>query len=577
MAGQLLGNTGTVEVNAAQIEKALEMAYVVVEVRGVVDKIVSDTIDRNVRLQITYNGEPVEPRESEQRVFDAKWPDFLRALQRALVVVGLAVVSRDQYGIPFVQEFNRVRIMFRSTTRRPREYWAEELSRVGVRSKMDALVIVKHPPDAHGNLTAPGSIVVPYAVSIKRMLACNDVMVHENAHPTWVYEAAPEQHGVPNPAEQDRFYEGEQAEEWSRFQKMIVDQQQEVFARMQTQAQMVHSANVEASGRFMEYSLVPEELQRHPAFMKYTFVPLGLRLAQPPRPAFNPRLHEDIEMLSAKIMQAFRVPPMVMEVSHSTRYAAQPEQAEEQWDETVAMLQSELAANVSRIYMFCNADALREYALGMVNSANKLRAELVATMGVRLPDDISTLMDEKASRPAPKRPRRLPQTPDADADAVGSPTRGASDPDPDPDHDPDSDSDPDAPREIPKVQTADSGDMQFTDTAESVRRAAAVLGIADSDIIAYVLQRFHVTIQFSERRTRQKEERIERAVDRCVVPMSLYAKKMAPQLGVPAEELLVDHQERIAEAAERAKVAEALTPPSAKKPAAAPKKRKTPP
>jgi hypothetical protein len=545
------GVPNAVQVDSTQIARAITVARQAVTVRSVLAKIIDDTVDCGFEIVLRYNNDSIEMRESEKHIIKNKWPSFVRDVLWHIYVVGFVVIGRDRAtGVPHVESFSNVTVNFADTPGRPREYWAENVGAPLVNSggggarrrRMNARVYVHFAPDEAGNLTSSVSAVMKHAVALERVLNNQQVADYHRTHPTWVYEGDHDKSLRPDPTEHDHTFEGEVAEAYHAWQEMITNQQQSMFAQTQQRALSAYAQNMSSVGTFLNYSMAPAEAQLQPPWLNYTFVPIGTRIAPgTPTPQQNAHLQEEIEMYSSMILMEFRIPPMEMEISHAVRYQTQPDAARRHWGKTVRNIQRTLSDIISDVYLFSNSDVMTEYAVSMLRNVQQLRKEAVQTVREMITessggDDAGDKKRQKrsATAAADDDKKRVPSAEQLIAEAA----EGVA--------------------EVKPPQKNDDGVLQFPETGASLQRAKQVLDTDDSDIIAYVQQRFRVTVQFCTRPTFDDPETLRSLMNDNVMTMDDYAKYAADLLGMQHEAVLTNQEDRLSEAKDRAKLKDAL-------------------
>lgn len=557
----------TTTVNKDQIARCTAAAASSVLMRGVLAKILGDVIDCGMEVWLNYNDERIDPRASELAVIDRDWPSFVKALLRALLVVGVAVVARDENdGRPFVVPFERVRVCFVDSAKRVREYWAEEEGAIATLARpkrMDARIFVRHEPLADGTLTSPGYACLQHAEALQSLLMCQRYSDFTRAHPTWLYEADHDRSARPDPSAYDVVYPGQISQEYNEWQQMISRQHTVMHQQTHEQSVVAYRQMLAGMGTFAAYSSAPVEARALPPWTNYTMVPLGMRMAAAPVAQPNPHFQAEIEHHSAAILSEFRVPPAEMELSHVSRFSSQPEVARQQWGATVRTHQAELSRIVSDVYMFVNRDILREYAVAVMTHVQAQRNEATATVRRLLVDEQIAKARKRQRTKEPEEPVDEPAAADGDGDkeeaaarkkaeaAVPSVAELMADAIDDTD---------DVGAPVKPPDAAPDAPLQFPETAASLRRAQELLELDDSEVLAYVQQRFRVTVRFCARPTFTDISVLLTLVQQNMLSMNNCATLAANVLGVPADMLITDEKERLKEAEHRRELTETLTP-----------------
>jgi hypothetical protein len=497
----------TTTLNMAHATTVMDAARTNPVVRATLEKVLMDTVDCSFSIRMRYGADNIELPESEQRAIAAVWPSFVREVLWHIQVIGLVVVAANRSTrMPRVVPLQYARVMFRESVREARIYWVEEPT---TNKRLDALVFAKyHPAPASGMLMSPAASVLQHVARYDRVLANQDDADYQATHPVWAFETERNGAGRPSPIEHDEFVQGEVLEQYAAWHANIADEVSTSIEHSQRMAQQNYSAAVVKASRA---AAVPAGALAAP-FLNNFHVPINQRLATTPTPTINAHLQFELELIESKILQAFRVPPGVMETTHAMRYAAQPEAAQQQWGMTIRSMQRELAAMMAETYMFVAADVFAAYADAIVGRVAAERAAAIESVVKR-----------------------------AESDAVGAPP-----------------------------ERNDDGVLQMPESDESMQRAARVLAIADRDIIAHLRAKLSVSVEFHCRPTLQLPQ-LAQLYAEGLISRDTYAERAAELVGMAPSAFLIGTEAQEKDARERKRIADIMQPPEENTPA--PKKR----
>ena len=493
--GYLAGAT-TTALNMVHASAVMDAARNNPVVRATLEKVLMDTVDCSFSIRLRYGVDTIELPESEQRAIAAVWPSFVREVLWHIQVVGLVVVAANRATrMPRVVPLNYVRVMFRESVRESRTYWVEEPTS---NKRLDALVFAKYHPTPAGMLTSPAASVLSHISRYDRVLANQDDADYQATHPVWAFETERNGAGRPSPIEHDEFVQGEVLEQYAAWHANIADEVSTSIEHSQTMAQRNYSAAVAKASRA---AAVPTGALTAP-FLNNFHVPINQRLVTPPTPTANAHLQFELELIESKILQAFRVPPGVMETTHAMRFAAQPEVAHQQWGMTIRSMQRELTAMMAETYMFVAADVFAAYADAIVGRVAAERAAALEAVVKR-----------------------------ADAEAPMAPP-----------------------------ERNDDGVLQLPESDESMQRAARVLAIADRDIIAHLRAKLSVTVEFHCRPTLQLPQ-LTQLYAEGLISRDTYAERAAELVGMAPSAFLIGAEAQERDARERKRIADIMQPP----------------
>jgi hypothetical protein len=97
-------------------------------------------------------------------------------------------------------------------------------------------------------------------------------------------------------------------------------------------------------------------------------VPLNQRITATPLPQQNGLFVQELEMHEANVMQAFSVPPAVMQATHAARFASQTDIALRGWQTTIRRIQTELATVITEVFMFSTEKRFLRYAEAVIGT-----------------------------------------------------------------------------------------------------------------------------------------------------------------------------------------------------------------
>lgn len=522
LATAAMAGSTVATVSMSQIEQIGHVARTNPIVRAVLEKVLTDTVDCRFSIRLRYGDDTIELRESERRAIDTMWPIFVRELLWSLQVFGLAVVAADRgTKMPRVVPLDYIRVQFHESARDRRTYWVEERHS---NRRLDVLVVVKYPPLRSGALTSPAASVVSHAARYERVMANQDDADYHATHPVWAFATDKNGAGRPDPKEHDEIVEGEVRERYTNWQAEVAEQEQTAYERSVAAAMAGHESML-AQGAAA--APLPVGAQR-PPWLNNFFLPLNQSVTAGPMPKANPNFSAELELLESKILQAFRVPPMVMETSHAVRFSTQPDLAIQQWGATVRSLQRELAVMISEVYMFASADVFAAYAKAIVGQVANEKVVAIEQLT--------------------KRRRRGGD--DTDAGGDGGDDGG----------------DDDSAEPVPGPEKNDQGKLQMPETDESLRRAAKILSVPDELIVSHIFAQLSVDAEFHTRPTLKTEE-LRALFAEGLLSRDAYATRMAEMVGLPAETFLIGEKEQLEDARARKKRQDILEPPEQKKPA----------
>lgn len=515
--------TGTIHndvmLNAVQVREAIQVARgnsvrkPNPVVRSAIEKLISDTIDGGFNIRLRYGNDKIELRESEQCAIKTSWPSFARQALWHLQVVGLVVVMADrQRKIPHVVPMTHVQVRFREDINRVRVYYAED--RRSNRT-LDALVFVKFPPDEDGNLTSPVASLLWLAHRYDRVWENQDVGDHHNTRPVWAFGIDKQGTGRPSPIEHDEMFQGEVYEQYASFRADLLDLEREDFNRLKNEALQQYEALQARAARTPGAALVPHGVEL-PQWLNHFFLPPNQHLESAPKPSLNPHFSPELEILTSLMLQEFKIPPVLMESMHSTRFASQPEMAMKQWGSTTRAWQRGMASLLGETYMFVSADVFQAYAQAILGRVRQEREQIVE-------QTIKRTRGENTKDAGDAR---------ANGESAGQPFRN------------------------------DDGNMQMPESDESLQRAARVICTTDMEVVEHLRQQFGVDVEFKCAPTMTYAE-LKQMYDDGLITADTFATKAAAIAGMSEKDFIISPEDRLADAKERRKVQEALEPPDA--------------
>lgn len=525
----LLDQTIPTTVNVAQVRAVDGLARRNPIVRSVLEKVMTDTVDCGFSIRLRYGADNIELRESEQRAISVVWPSFVRDVLWHMQVVGFVVVAATERSMPRVVPLTYVRVLFTENAQRPRTYWAEDIA---TGKRLAALVFVKHHPIAgSGELTSPAATVMTHVARYDRILSNQDTADYHATHPVWAFENDRNGAGRPTPLEHDEFVEGELLERYTDWHAIVGRETRTTMEESQKEARHMWDLMVAKSERAAPVS----EGARAAPWLNNFLVPINQHIVSGPTPHHNVHFGAELELIESKILQAFRVPPAVMETTHAMRFASQPEAAARQWGATVRSVQQELADMMAEVYMYVAADIFAAYAAAIIERVHTQQAAAMEEMARTATDGGDDDGDDGVGKRS--RRKRIPET--AEAPALN-----------------------------------DDGVLQMPESDASLHRAARILSVGDSDIVAHLRAKLSVTVEFHCRPTVQLPE-LQQLYDGGLISRDTYAEHVAALMGMPKDAFLIGLEAQEKDARERKKVQDILTPPEEKAPPAKPKKRPT--
>lgn len=506
--GTLASSDTNGEVNKFHIAATMHTAQTNPIVKAVLEKILSDTVDCRFSLRLRYGDDLVELPESERRLVETAWPSFVRDVLWHLLVVGFVVVSADKRRhVPRVVPLQYVRVMFHESAKDSRTYWVEE----PVSSKrLDALVFTKYHPTSEGVLTSPAASILTHAQRYERVLANNDDADYHATHPVWAFQSEKQGTARPDVIEHDDICDGETYERYAGWHAQVTSIEMDSFASMQAVAARGYQETIAKAARTPGAAAVPIGAQSAP-YLNNFFVPMNQSIAAPPQPKANPHFAPELEMLEAKILQIFRIPPTVLETSLSIRFASQPEIAHSQWGATVRSMQRELATLMADAYIFTSSDVFNAYAAAIIGDVDRQREEAVESVSKRRGKAASD--DGEGSTDGG----------DDGKEKTGPPTKNAD------------------------------GQLQLPESEESLKRAAQVLSVTDADVISHLRASFRVDVEFHARPSLRMEE-LAGLYEMGLISRDTFAEKAAEITGLSPSLMLVGLENQLKDAKERKKV-----------------------
>ena len=505
------------QVHQNEIVQAMTIARHNPLVKAVVEKILTDTIDCRFSLRLKYGDEFVELPESERKLVETRWKSFMRSALWHMQVVGFALVQRDAKTMtPRVIPLEYVHVMFRESATTPREYWVED---PGTGKSMEARVFVKYHPDPMGALTSPASTVMPHALRYERVLANQDEADYHRTHPVWAIETEKNGVGRPSSDEHDEFYEGEVMERYASMHAAIHSQEMTDFDELQRLALTGYKRTIERAQRNQTAPL-PMGVEQEAPYLNNFFLPMNQHITNGPRPEINPHFTAELELLESKVLQAFRVPPMVMGTSHAVRYASQPENAMKQWGATVRGIQRDVALMVEETYMYVAAELFRAYAEAIIG--DRVQRERVSA--------VQSLMKDN-NRSGGERKRQKNEQDDAVEREGAKP---------------------------PKVNA--EGELQMPETEGSLRRAQAVLSVSNPEVMLFIQERFSVVAEFHCHPTAELED-VQKIYEIGLISRDTMAQQAAEIMGMAPEFFLIGEEAQVEDARLRKRLFDIENPP----------------
>lgn len=550
-------------------------------VKAVVEKILTDVADCRFTLRLKYGDDFVQLPESEQRLVETKWKSFMRDMLWHIQVVGFVVVAPDKSTMtPRVIPLDGVRVLFREGTATPRTYWAED---PGTGRRIESRLFVKYHPDSSGRLTSPASTVFAHAQRYERVLANQDEADYQRTHPVWAIEHEKNGAGRQDPLENDEFFEGEVMERYAQFHANVRRQEMVDFEDLQGVAVRNYHRTLERAERLGAGAPLPSGVHQAP-YLNNFFLPMNQRLATAPRPDMNPHFTAELELLESKVLQAFRVPPMVMETSHAIRYASQPEVAMKQWGATVRGIQRDVATMMEDTYMYVAAPVFQAYAEAIIGG--KVQSERTAALRQLLDSERGggerkrTRREEKeeADEGLPLRAILWTQQSEAEAESAAHASPSGDDDDVAGEkrkqatrkQEPrDAEGEDEADREgaKPPEKNAD-GDLQLPETVGSLRRAQQVLSVTNPQVMLYIQAKFSVVAEFHCHPTATLDD-VTRLYEMGLISRDTLAEQAAELVGMSPELFLIGQDVQEEDARRRKKIQDITEPPEEKKPAGA--------
>lgn len=493
------GTTATV--NPAHIALVCNVARTHPVVQTVIEKVLGDTVDR-FTIRLRYGDDRVDLPESEKRIIEVVWPSFVRELLWHLQVVGLAVVAADRdKKTPRIVPLAYVRVRFAESAAKPRVYWVEDLQS---QRPLDAVVFIRNHPLADGTLTSPAAGVVHLANRYDRVLENQSDADFDGTHPAYLFEMDKNGRGIPDPQEHDQFFAGDLAEHYRDYHESVADQAQSILERSKRNA-AAGFGDLVAKATRMGTRISPGATSA--PWLNSLFVPLNQHVTAGPVPRPNPHFAIELETIESRILQAFRVPPAVMDSTQVHQFAAQNDVGLKQWGATVRSIQRELCTAMSETYMFVAADVFEAYAAAILGEVGKER--------------------------------------DAAAERVSKRVRG------------------DEPPVGKPPTTNDQGILQMPETDESMERAARVLSTSNAEVIAHLRAKLSVDVEFHSRPTLTLEE-LRALHEAGLISRDVFAEKAAEMFGMPLDSFLIGAEVQTKDARERKKISDILEPPEEK-------------
>lgn len=573
------------QVDHGQLSQVMAVARHNPLVKAVVEKILTDVADCRFTLRLKYGDDFVQLPESEQRLVETKWKSFMRDMLWHVQVVGFVVVAPDKNTMtPRVIPLDGVRVLFREGTATPRSYWAED---PGTGKRIESRIFVKYHPDGGGRLTSPASTVFAHAQRYERVLANQDEADYQRTHPVWAIEHEKNGSGRQDPLENDEFFEGEVMERYAQFHANVRRQEMVDFEDLQGVAVRNYHRTLERAERLGAGAPLPAGVHQAP-YLNNFFLPMNQRLATAPRPDMNPHFTAELELLESKVLQAFRVPPMVMETSHAIRYASQPEVAMKQWGATVRGIQRDVAAMMEDTYMYVAAPVFQAYAEAIIGG--KVQSERTAALRQLLESERGGgerkrtrrekegEEEEDGEQVTPLRAILWTQQSEVETESASSSSGAGGEEERDGEkrkqatrkqESRDTEGEDEADREgaKPPEKNAD-GDLQLPETAGSLRRAQAVLSVTNPQVMVYIQAKFSVVAEFHCHPTATLED-ITRLYDMGLISRDTFAEQAAELVGMPPELFLIGQDAQEEDARRRKKIQDITEPPEEKKPAGA--------
>lgn len=389
---------------------------------------------------------------------------------------------------------------------------------------MDALVFVRNPPDDVGNLTAPPVSVLPMAKRYERVWDNQDVGDHHRTRPVWTFAIDKQGTGRPSPLEHDELFQGQVYEQYAGFRADLLELEREDFETLKRGALEQYRSLQERAARLPGAVTMPRGVEM-PPWLNHFFLPPNQRLESTPQPQLNPHFSDEIEKMESEILRAFRVPPMLMETTHATRVAAQPEMAAKQWGTTVRGWQRALASALGETYMFVSADVFAAYSEAVLGRVREQRREAIE----------QTI----------KRPRTRRTQEDASAAATTSTDNNNND---------------NNGETAERPFRNDAGELQMPESDESLRRAAQVICTTDTQVVEHLRAQFGVDVEFKCAPMLTYPE-LKQFYDDGLLSLDTLAAKAAAVSGMSEKDFLIGDDARLKDARARRKLQETLEPP----------------
>lgn len=603
-----------------EIRRAKVAATNIPQIRSIVERICSDSVDRGMDVTLLHNDIVIKLQDSEKFIIETKWPLFVHAAIVDLLTLGYVIVGRSaSNGGPCVISADLVNLVFVDSVTSPREYWVEKATSAGAAAfgsagktneRIDALVFINNPPDAQGHLTSPVHTAVRYAEKIEEVLANQAAADFVRAHLPFVYEPDLDRMRPPDPAERDMVLPGEVQAAWSNWHQGIVRQVQSNMAMMQKATEQLSTSApaAVASTSILGTPLVPDDVQRAPPGSRYICLPAGLRLVPPVVPQQNALFQQQIDYYTLQIMSAFKVPLAVLDVMPSSnRYTAPVQESHRRYYRLIETYQSMMSMLVGETFMWANDVVLDQYAAATLHKFKDLQESALLAVNAYLAGRTKSGKAKRTKSSGAKKPKKRSTAAGESADD----TNGfAVDEDSDYDEDDTSaaaaappaktqkssssskkaEKTPENPLDeladvenVPELKPEEPGSnvLKATDTPETLERAKRILGTDPKSILDAAKRQFSVRVEFKSQPQYEFNELVQ-ILQLGAIGMEQFARQASAVLGINEKSMLLTQKQRLEEAEQQLEVTEARMPApeegaaaAAKKPAAAAASKKT--
>jgi hypothetical protein len=581
-----------VTVSIADIVQAKIAAARIPQIRAIVDRLCSDTVEGGMTVSIMYGSDTINLQTSEQRIIDNVWPRFVRAVMQDLLTLGYVIIGRSKTdGTPFVIPAEKVNLVFVDSITQPRQYWVEKHGSADAlpfnttsgktNRRVEALVFTKNPPDSNGKLTSPVYVASQYAHKIDEALANQASADWVRAHLPHMYEPDLDRMKPPDPSESDQVLPGEIDAAWKSWHQRIVDQIRSNMESMRHATSQLSTAVPAAVSPIsvLGNPLIPEDVARAPPGSRYICLPAGIRLAQPVVPPQNALFQAYIDYCQTQIASSFKIPLAELDaMPGSTRYSAPVEESHRRYMRTIETIQRELEMLIRETWMWSNEVTLDQYCAAMLERFAELRKESLeqvnaylasrtkggsykrtqkagakkgaASSAKRKDDDNDSTVevddDEEIDEDVGEEPARAQRS--SSSSQPKKPAAAAENPM----------DELNAIENVPTLEkeSSDAATLKLGETPENLERAKRILGTDPRSIIDATKQRFKVHVVIKSPPPFGLDDLI-RVYQLGVMGTDQFVVHAAAVLGINEKSMLLSQTQRLEEAEQQAKVTEA--------------------